>query len=620
MSLVGSLEDLGLGDILQIVSLSRKSGLLLLRSEEGDGRIVFSDGLVRAAYVKSEPEDLRGLLVPGGFVDAGELDLAIETAEQSGLPLDEVIAQRTGLTAERLDSLRREHVERAVLRMFTWRVGEFSFDVRDGIEQRDAELALPTGINSQYLMMEATRLGDESRDTRHSGEDGTEDSAAEEDCADDDFVLSGESGVEETPVVLPGGIPEPAEDDPDDPREVLALSAAARAQEEPETEESEESTPEALASEAVSDERDDESAPEALAASSNPPLAPAANSVVPEPSPGSVPLVVIDPELRALEWVKSVLAGLFVRVHIFQRCEDGIGRVRQYLSRAQVPAVLISSRIPSDPLYQTAGLTELLRRLRTQVPRMPVLVMHDGSAEMPLGADGADAIVTRPTTGMLVDRRSQAEVAQQAEQLRDALELWSQPVCQGAPAVPARSAALPASAPAPGLQRLREISARLRDPATRGDVLTLVLEFAAESFGRVAMFMVRDDVAVGIAQRGLPAAGGPGDDEFRELRVSLDEPAWFRAAIESGEAHTAPPQDEGDRRLWAMLGRSAPGEAHLAPIESGGHVAALLYADNLPEGSPIGDTTMLSIVLHEAGLVLDRVLLERALAEAEGTH
>ena len=41
MSLVGSLEDLGLGDILQIVSLSRKSGLLLLRSDDGEGRIVF---------------------------------------------------------------------------------------------------------------------------------------------------------------------------------------------------------------------------------------------------------------------------------------------------------------------------------------------------------------------------------------------------------------------------------------------------------------------------------------------------------------------------------------------------------------------------------------------------
>ena len=62
MSLVGSLEDLGLGDILQIVSLSRKSGLLVLRSDAGEGRIVLHDGQVRAAFVKGEPEDLQALV------------------------------------------------------------------------------------------------------------------------------------------------------------------------------------------------------------------------------------------------------------------------------------------------------------------------------------------------------------------------------------------------------------------------------------------------------------------------------------------------------------------------------------------------------------------------------
>jgi hypothetical protein len=332
-----------------------------------------------------------------------------------------------------------------------------------------------------------------------------------------------------------------------------------------------------------------------------------------------VPLVVIDPELRALEWIKSVLAGLYAPVHIFQDREGGIGRVRQYLSRAEVPAVLISSQIPTDSLDPTTGLTELLARLRAQALGMPLLVMHDGSAGMPAGAADADAIVTRPTTAMLVGRRSQAEVAQQAEQLQDALEPWSQPVSREARAAPARSAAPPTSLPAPGLERLLQMSGRLRDPATRGEVLNLVLEFAAESFGRVAMFMVRDDVAVGIAQCGLPAAGGPGDDEFCELQVPLDESAWFRAAIESGEACTAPPQNEGDRRLSEMLGRSAPAEAYTAPIESRGHVAALLYADNLPEEQPIGDMTMLSILLYEAGLVLDRALLERALADAESS-
>ena len=41
MSLVGSLEDLGLGDILQIIHLSRKSGTLWIRSAAGEGQIVF---------------------------------------------------------------------------------------------------------------------------------------------------------------------------------------------------------------------------------------------------------------------------------------------------------------------------------------------------------------------------------------------------------------------------------------------------------------------------------------------------------------------------------------------------------------------------------------------------
>ena len=45
-------------------------------------------------------------------------------------------------------------------------------------------------------------------------------------------------------------------------------------------------------------------------------------------------------------------------------------------------------------------------------------------------------------------------------------------------------------------------------------------------------------------------------------------------------------------------------------------MVALLYADNLPGGAPLGDTTALEIVLHEAGLALDRASLERALSGA----
>ena len=62
MSLVGSLDDLGLGDILQIVSMARKSGLLVLRSASGEGRILFRDGMVRALGMQLDSNRQRTLI------------------------------------------------------------------------------------------------------------------------------------------------------------------------------------------------------------------------------------------------------------------------------------------------------------------------------------------------------------------------------------------------------------------------------------------------------------------------------------------------------------------------------------------------------------------------------
>ncbi len=86
MSLIGSLEDLGLGDILQIISLSQKSGLLSIRGEGREGTIILQEGLVRGAFLKGGPTDLRSLLVDGGFVASDEFDRAREDAAQPQPP------------------------------------------------------------------------------------------------------------------------------------------------------------------------------------------------------------------------------------------------------------------------------------------------------------------------------------------------------------------------------------------------------------------------------------------------------------------------------------------------------------------------------------------------------
>src|SRR4029450_12969199 len=123
---------------------------------------------------------------------------------------------------------------------------------------------------------------------------------------------------------------------------------------------------------------------------------------------------------------------------------------------------------------------------------------------------------------------------------------------------------------------------RLRDPSTQGEVLTLVLDFAAETFARVAMFMVRDDVAVGMAQRGLPPTGGPDDARMRAIEFGPDEmPELFEDVLTRRAAHRAPIHAPRDRALAMRLGAAAPREAYAAPIQGGGGGGALACAATL---------------------------------------
>lgn len=603
MSLVGSLEDLGLGDILQIVSLSRKSGLLMIHSDEGAGRIVFCDGLVRAAFVKGEPDDLRGLLVPHGFVDGDAFDEAVELANARGEPLDKVIPERTPLTRERLDSLRREHVERAVFQIFGWQGGEFSFEVRDEIDPRDAEILLPMGINAQYLTMEATRMGDEDERALRVASDDDAPGGPVADAAfeppDDEPMFSGEAQLGEASAgddaalevvhvesgadPFAGGAPEPfaprseAGDEPGDPNEdtqqaheIVAIATAERE----------------------------------------------GTDVAPPPAAQRPRvLIAIDSSLSVLEWQKASLKDLFERVHIFQNSELGVERIRQYLARGRVPVVVVSDDESENAAIPAGGIEEFTRRLKHQAPTMTVLVTAQAGAPEP-DVPSADAIMRRPGEALLGRKRAnpalEAAVARLREDVVGALSR------SAAPEPAASGAAQPARAPASagdGLQRLRATSEQMRDPARRGEALAIVLEFAAESYNRVAIFMVRDDRVIGIAQSGLPGAGGPDDEAFRELTFEVDDVGGVGRVVEQRRALCAAPRAGDIAELTARLGDREPREAYLAPIESGGEVVALLYADQLPGAGAIGDTTILEIVLHEAGLAIERALLERALAE-----
>jgi len=174
MSLVGNLEDLGLGDILQIVSLSRKSGELILRGPNREGKIVFKNGQVNRALSTDFRENIGDLLVRRGIVgidvikDAAELQRTVCPNQRLGA----ILTEKHGVSKEIIDSLVKEQIEKIVYSFFTWNEGTFVFDLGDSDEAAATsfdplQFMLDQGLNPQWLAMEGSRILDERR---HRGE------------------------------------------------------------------------------------------------------------------------------------------------------------------------------------------------------------------------------------------------------------------------------------------------------------------------------------------------------------------------------------------------------------------------------------------------------------------
>ena len=81
-----------------------------------------------------------------------------------------------------------------------------------------------------------------------------------------------------------------------------------------------------------------------------------------------------------------------------------------------------------------------------------------------------------------------------------------------------------------------------------------------------------------------------------------------------------PLKGEPDDSRWSQfflgqLGDARPAEVFVGPIVSEGKVVAVLYGDNLPEVKPIGDTDSLEIFLSQAGIAMEKALLQRRLQD-----
>lgn len=160
MALEGTLKDFSLPDILQLIALQRKTGVLIIRSNGDAVTMHFDDG--RLVYVRSSmtaPDTLLGyIMVRTGRITQEQLDDALRVQAQTPKPLGSIMLERGTCSVKELSAVLSIQQRRIFFNLFRLENGEFIFDLRDSIEY---EREVITPLNVDMLLMEAAQMLDE---------------------------------------------------------------------------------------------------------------------------------------------------------------------------------------------------------------------------------------------------------------------------------------------------------------------------------------------------------------------------------------------------------------------------------------------------------------------------
>ncbi|MBE0427489.1 MAG: DUF4388 domain-containing protein [Nitrospirae bacterium] len=166
------------------------------------------------------------------------------------------------------------------------------------------------------------------------------------------------------------------------------------------------------------------------------------------------------------------------------------------------------------------------------------------------------------------------------------------------------------------ISSLRALTQELRFPNSTSEITLLILRFASEIFQRGILFMVGDNEIVGLGQFGLDIEKP--DERIREIMLPYEKSSFLKKIISEKRPYNGIiEKDKMTDSMMNEIGGGWPDEVTIFPLIAEGKVVALLYCDNMSTGEKIGETEGLEIFIDQAGLALEKSLLQRRLQEMQ---
>ncbi|HVO50355.1 MAG TPA: DUF4388 domain-containing protein [Thermoanaerobaculia bacterium] len=160
MALEGTLRDFSLADILQLIALQHKTGLLSVRSPGDTVTLGFADGQLVSAESSAQRLDTRlgTVLVKTRRLAPELLARALEMQAQTLQRLGFILLKNGFCSAQDLRDGLDIQIRRIVYGLFRWTDGDYVFEQTDHVDY-DSESTTP--ISVERLLMEGARMLDE---------------------------------------------------------------------------------------------------------------------------------------------------------------------------------------------------------------------------------------------------------------------------------------------------------------------------------------------------------------------------------------------------------------------------------------------------------------------------
>jgi tetratricopeptide (TPR) repeat protein len=160
MAIEGPLRELSIQDVLQLLDLAQKTGVLTIRSERLDDEAIvhFSKGAIVFAVRRRSTRRLGSLLIRTGKLTQRELDQALEQQRRDPTRrLAEILVELGSIGQEELERQLKFQMEETIFEVMHWEEGYFRFEERVEVAQH----RLLARVRVESLLMEGARRIDE---------------------------------------------------------------------------------------------------------------------------------------------------------------------------------------------------------------------------------------------------------------------------------------------------------------------------------------------------------------------------------------------------------------------------------------------------------------------------